>query len=199
MKLPEIVGIGGTNGAGKDELGILLAEQYGYHFHSVSDLLREELRRQGIDTNRDNMSALSRKWRQESGDGGVMFTKSIERYRQEKTKRGYHGLVLASIRHPDEAVAVKRQGGVVVWIDADQRLRYDRLQSANRGRAEDLKTFEEFQADEYREMHPSEDAPTGTLNMAGVKVLADITLINDFPTIAEYREYLVRTLELNIS
>lgn len=198
MKLPEIVGISGTNGAGKDELGLLLAERSGYHFHSVSDLLREELTRTGQEISRENLSALSKKWRNESGDDGVMFTKSIEKYQREKQEKGYNGLVLASIRHPEEALRVQEHGGVVVWVDADQRIRYDRLQSANRGRAEDQKTFEEFQADEYREMHPPADAPAGSLNMAAVKNMADMTLINDFSTIGEYHDYLVQTLELNL-
>lgn len=196
MKLPEIIGISGTNGAGKDELGLLLAERCGYHFHSVSDLLREELTRTGQEINRENLSNLSKQWRTESGDNGIMFTRSIEKYKAEKTEMGYRGLALASIRHPDEALRVKEHGGVVVWVDADQRVRYDRLQGANRGRAEDQATFEEFQAHEYREMHPPADAPVGTLNMKGVQDIADIHIENDFDSLESYRDYLIKEFEL---
>src|ERR1700756_588787 len=102
MKLPQIVGISGTNGAGKDELGKLLAERCGYYFHSVSDLLRDELRRQGKEVTRENQGALSRQWRNESGDDGIMFTKAIEEYLQDKDEKGYRGVALVNMRHPGE-------------------------------------------------------------------------------------------------
>ena len=196
MKLPEIVGISGTNGAGKDVLGLLLAERCGYHFHSVSDLLREELTRTGQEISRENLRTLSKKWRNESGDDGIMFTKAIEKYLAEKQDMEYRGLALVSIRHPAEALRVQEHGGTVIWVDADQKLRYDRLQLANRGRAEDRKTFEEFQAEEDQEMHPPADAPAGTLNMAAVKDVVDVTVINNYQTIDDYRRYLIEAFEL---
>jgi len=195
MKLPKIVGISGTNGAGKDELGKLLAERCGYYFHSVSDLLREELARQGKLHTRENMAALSKQWRNESGDDGIMFTKAIEEYLQ-KDQKHYKGLALVNMRHPGEVMTIHKHGGVAVWVDADQRLRYDRIQASNRGRHEDNITFEEFQADEAREMHPPKDSPEGALHMAAVKELADIHVENDFPSLEDYRDYLIKEFEL---
>lgn len=196
MKLPQIVGISGTNGAGKDELGKLLAEHKGYYFHSVSDLLRDELTRQGKPHTRENMAALSKQWRNESGDDGIMFTKAIEEYLQDKDRKGYKGVALVNMRHPGEVETIHRHGGVAVWVDADQKLRYDRIQSANRGRHEDNTTFKEFQTDEEREMHPPADAPKGALHMAAVKDMADFTIENDFPSVDAYREYLIKEFEL---
>jgi hypothetical protein len=196
MKLPEIVGISGTNGAGKDVLGLLLQERCGYSFHSVSDLLREELTRTGQEITRENLAILSMKWRHESSDTGIMFTKAINVYLAEKDEKGYKGLALVSVRHPGEAARIHEHGGVMVWVDADQRHRYDRLQSANRGRAEDQKTFEEFQAEEYREMHPPADVPVETLNMKGVHEMADIIVENNYPTIEEYHAALIKQFEL---
>jgi dephospho-CoA kinase len=196
MKLPQIIGISGTNGAGKDELGLLLAERCGYHFHTVSDLLRHELARQGKPQTRANMASLSKKWRNESGDDGIMFTKAIAEYFVEKEEKGYKGLVLVNARHPEEAKVVQKNHGAVIWVDADQRIRYNRIQAGNRGRHEDDSTFEEFQADEYREMHPPADAPRGTLHMDAVKKLADIRIENDFPTVEEYRAYLIKEFGL---
>lgn len=196
MKLPEIVGISGTNGAGKDVLGELLALRQGYHFHSVSDLLRDELRRQGKEINRVNMSALSKQWRNESGDDGIMFTKAIEAYEAEKEAKGYKGLALVNARHPGEAARVHERGGVMVWVDADQRLRYERITAGNRGREEDEVTFEHFVADEYREMHPPADAPSGSLNMAGVRDIADLHIDNDFSSLEVYQDYLIKEFDL---
>jgi dephospho-CoA kinase len=196
MKLPKIVGIAGTNGAGKDELGRLLAERRGYHFHSVTDLLRAELSRQGKEINRENLAALSKQWRNETGDDGVMFTKAIQAYMAEKDEKGYGGVALASIRHPGEVTAVQNFGGVVVWVDADQQTRYDRVTGNSRGRMEDHVTFEQFKADEDREMYPPADAPAGTLNMAAVRDVADIKITNDFSSVDEYRDYLIKEFDL---
>lgn len=195
MKLPEIVGISGTNGAGKDELGKLLAERCGYSFHSVSELLRDELTRTGQEINRENQSALSKKWRNESGDNGIMSTKAIDAYYANDTGK-YVGLALVSIRHPDEVHRVHEHGGIVVWVDADQRLRYDRLQSGDRGRADDRISFEQFQADEYREMNPPADASGGSLNMKAVHELSDIFIENNFSALEAYRLYLTQEFEL---
>lgn len=196
MKLPEIVGISGTNGAGKDELGKLLAERQGYSFHSVSELLRDELTRQGKPHTRENLGALSKQWRNESGDDGIMFTKAIEKYESEKHEMGHHGLALVNMRHPGEVEVIHANGGVAVWVDADQQLRYDRIQSASRGRHEDSVTFAQFQADEDREMHPPAHAPHGALNMAAVKAKADVLIENDFPSVEAYREFLIKRFEL---
>lgn len=196
MKLSPIVGISGTNGAGKDELGKLLAERCGYHFHSVTDILRAELQRQGKEVTRENLALLSKQWRNESGDDGIMFTKAVEAYLAEKDEKGYAGLALVSLRHPGEVECIHRYGGVVVWVDADQKLRYDRIRVGNRGRVEDQTTFEEFQASEESEMYPPADAPPGTLNMAGVRDGADIKIENNFSSVEAYREYLVREFEL---
>lgn len=197
MKLPKIVGISGTNGAGKDELGKILAERKGYHFHSVTEILREELRRQGKGVTRENQAALSKKWRNEAGDGGIMFRKAIEVYLAEKDEKGYKGVALVSLRHPDENKTIHEYGGVVVWVDADQRTRYERIKTANRNRhEEDNVSFGQFQEDEYREMHPPADAPQGALHMAAVRELADITIKNDFPSVEAYRDYLIERFEL---
>jgi len=196
MKLPQIVGISGTNGAGKDELGVLLAERCGYYFHSVSDLLREELTRQGKPHTRENMGALSKQWRNESGDDGVMFTKAIEQYLEQKDKKGYKGVALVNMRHPGEVETIHAHGGMAIWVDADQQLRYERVRAGNRGRIDDQVTFEQFKADEDREMYPPADAPAGTLNMAAVKELADVTIENNFASVDDYRDYLIKEFEL---
>jgi dephospho-CoA kinase len=196
MKLPQIVGIAGTNGAGKDELGKLLAERCGYHFHSVTDVLRDELRRQGKEITRQNLAALSKQWRNESGDDGIMFQKAIDAYVAEKDEKGYKGVALVSLRHPGENKTIHDNDGIVAWVDANQRIRYERVIAGSRGRNEDNVTFEQFQADEAREMHPSVDAPAGTLNMAAVRDTADIKIENNFPSVDAYRDYLIKEFEL---
>lgn len=171
----KLIGISGTNGSGKDTAGELLAEQYGYLFVSVSDLLRVELRKRGLEVTRENLRALSAEWRREFGLG-VLVDKAIEL----AEKSGHTGVVASPMRNVGEAQHLKDRGGTLVWIDANQHLRYGRIQNANRGRAgEDNKTFEEFQAEELAEMHPSNPDDPAVLNMAGVKALADVAILNE--------------------
>lgn len=197
MKLPEIVGIAGTNGAGKDALAVL-RNQYGQCGSiTLSDLLRIELRRQGLPLERENMAHLSRRWRTESGNDGILVVKALEYYETQKIKDSLMGFSVVSLRHPAEVDEIHKVGGVVIWVDADQRLRYDRLQNTTRmDRPEDRKTFEQFQAEEYREMNPPADAPIGTLNMTAVKARSDIFIENSYITLGEYEQFLHNTFEL---
>lgn len=194
MKLPKIIGIAGTNGAGKDTLGELLAQRCGYKFRSVSDILREELTAQGIPHEREHMRALSTKWANEHGHG-VLSVKTIEAYAEEEEREGYKGLVIGSIRRPAEAKAIQDEGGVVVWVDADRQTRYERLQQSNRGRSEDGVDFKEWSAQEDIEMRPIEGEP-GSINMLGVKEIADIHLDNNFESFKAYQAYLIKEFEL---
>lgn len=171
----KIIGIGGTNGAGKDTIGELLASQYNYLFISVTELLRAELRTKNLPVDRGNLSNLSASWRREFGLG-VLVDKSLAEF--EKVKASYVGLAIASLRNPGEVDRVHELGGQVIWVDADPKIRYQRVQNANRGRAgEDDKTYEEFLAEEAAEMEYSGDK--ATLSGAAVKAKADIFMTND--------------------
>jgi dephospho-CoA kinase len=194
MKLPKIIGIAGTNGAGKDTLGELLVERSGYKFVSVSDILREELTKQGIPHEREHMSGLSTKWAREHGPS-VLSVKTIEAYKEEEEREGHRGLAIGSIRRPAEAKAIQDDGGIVLWIDADQEIRYERISSNGRNRATDTLSFEEWAAEEDREMNPTSDDPN-ILNMTATKATCDKVVINNFSTQDEYREYLIKEFEL---
>ncbi len=171
----KLIGIGGTNGSGKDTIGQLLAKKHGYLFISVSDLLRDECRKRGLPVEREHLRTISAEWRREGGLG-VLVDKAVETFEMQGDE--YAGLVIASIRNPGEVDRVHHYGGVEVWADADPGLRYERIQSATRGRSEeDTKTFEQFQAEEAAEMEHSGDE--ATLNMAGVKAISDVTIMNE--------------------
>lgn len=193
MKL-DIIGVSGTNGSGKDTVMKLLNGKYGYVFVSATDLLAAELERRGEPTDREHKAALSAEWRREHGMG-VIVKKAYEFWQAQKDQ--YNGVVVGSLRHPGEADAVHEYGGQVVWVDADPRIRYDRIQAnaAARGRAaEDAISFERFQAEEAREMHPTGDA--ATLDMSSVKAKADIFLDNNGDSIPAFETVVEQALHL---
>lgn len=174
-----IIGLAGTNGSGKDTVGQILADHHSYLFISVTDLLRAEAVRRGQPIEREVLRTISTEWRRQSGLG-VLVDKAVAEF--EKSGGNYKGLAIASLRNPGEADRVQELGGQVVWVDADPRVRYDRIQAnaATRGRAEeDTKTFEQFQAEEAAEMNTPADGDDANLNMSAVKSLCDIFLSND--------------------
>lgn len=189
----KIIGIAGTNGAGKDTVGHMLADKHGYLFVSVTDILRREAERRGLEVNRENLRSISAEWRRESGLG-VLVDKAVA---ELKASGNDVGVVIASLRNPGEADRVHALDGIVVWVDADPRIRYDRVQKAleQRGReAEDRKTFEQFQAEEAAEMHQSGDS--ATLDLSAVKGRADITAINNDKPQDEFLKDVEKTLGL---
>ena len=158
-------------------MGHILAGKHGWLFISVTDMLREECAARGLEISRENLRTISAEWRR-AGGLGVLVDKAMAVFDGQGGDTVYRGLVVASLRNPGEADRIHELGGTVVWVDADPRLRYDRIQSANRGRgAEDTKTFEEFLAEQEAEMKHSGDE--ATLNMAGVKALADTEIFNE--------------------
>jgi dephospho-CoA kinase len=188
-----ILGIAGTNGSGKDSLGELLAEKHGFLFVSMTDMLRDELKRRGLPPAREHMRNLSAEWRRQSGLG-VLVDKAYEVF---KASGNSIGLAAASLRNPGEVTRIHELGGKVVWVDADPKIRYARVQNRGGHRSvDDQKTYDQFLADEEAEMHPSGDE--ATLNIAGVKAHADYFLENNGPDINSLEAAAKRVLGLNL-
>lgn len=196
MKLPEIVGVSGTHGAGKDTLALLRAERENALHVTLSDILREQLRKDGVPLERANLMELSRKWREESGDHAILVTKTVERYLEERAICEYGGLTIVSVRHPDEARRIKTLGGIIIWIDAEAGARYGRVHCLERDRIDDNKTFEEFLSEEIRELAPPVGTSSASVDLGAVRLLADEVVINNFSTRTEYLAYLACRYDL---
>jgi cytidylate kinase len=195
MSAPHIIGLAGTNGSGKDTAGHILAEHHNYLFISVTELLRKEAERRGLPVERGVLRTISAEWRRALGLG-VLIDKAVAEYETVKDK--YAGVVIASLRNPGEADRMHALGGTVIWVDADPRIRYDRIQKAKSERhraGEDDKTFEQFQAEEAAEMTPSGDA--ATLDMGGVKAKADLSFDNSEGGLEKFRRDVERALGLD--
>jgi len=183
----KLIGVAGTNGSGKDTVGDMLAERHGFLFVSVSDLLRQEAKKRGLPIERRVLRMISAEWRRQFGLG-VLVDKAIEHYKAGD----YQGLVAIPMRNTGEAQYLKDLGGALVWVDADPRVRYDRISGRQRT-AEDDKSFKEFVAEEQAEMHRSGDE--ATLNMGAVKDLCDISLHNNGNDIEAFKDIAEKHLE----
>lgn len=178
----KLYGIAGTNGAGKDSVGEMLAERHNFLFVSVSDLLREEARKRGQPIEREVLRTISAEWRREFGLG-VLVDRAVDLFNITPDK--YQGVVAIPMRNVGEAKRIHELGGTLVWVDADPKVRYNRIFSRQRS-DEDKKTFEQFQAEEQAEMTQSGDE--ATLNMAGVKAICDVFMRNDGNDIEAFKD-----------
>lgn len=190
-----IFGLGGTNGSGKDTVAKMLVERHNYLNVSASEMFLDELKKRGWPADRQHKSRLSAEWRREFGMG-VIVDKAVELFNNSPGK--YAGLIVGSIRHPGETERIHALGGKQLWVDADPKIRYQRIQ-ANLHERNDTHalegTYEDFLANEAREMTPSGDG--ATLNMAGVKEKADIFLENNGNDLTEFKDKAEKALNLN--
>lgn len=172
----------------------MLAERHGYLFVSVSDLLREEARKRGQPVTREVLREISAEWRREFGLG-VLVDRAVTKWKSFGD--AYAGVVACPMRNTGEAQHAKDLGGLLIWVDADPKVRYDRITSGDRGRAgEDNKTYEEFLQEEQDEMHRPADGDAATLNFGAVKDLADITIENNGNDIEAFKDAAEKALHL---
>lgn len=188
----KIIGLSGTNGSGKDTIAHLLGRKYHFYVASATDMLRDELEKRDLPTDRLHKSELSAEWRRQFGMGAIV-NKAYEYYKAHESE--YEGMIVGSLRHPGEGDRIHELGGTMLWVDADPKVRYTRIQNNAhlRGRhSEDKVSFEEFLADEEREMKPSGDE--ATLHGAAVRDQADVVLVNSGNDIPKFEEQAERLL-----
>lgn len=164
-----ILGITGTVGAGKGTVVEYLVNEKGFKHFSSRDFIVEEIRRRGLtDESRVTMRNTGNELRKEHGPSYIAETLLV------RAKEAGGDAIIESIRSVGEAEFLKKQGGYIVAVDADKKIRYERVIA--RGSSTDNLTFEEFCEQEDREM-------TGTalwdMNVFGVMGTADVTLTNN--------------------
>lgn len=185
----KLIGLSGTNGSGKDTIAHILRDEYGWYFADATAILGAELTKRGLPHERANKAALSAEWRREYGM--AMFIEMALKLYEEGS---YHGLVVSSLRHPAEADRVHELGGSVIWVDADPEVRYTRVTSANRGRIEDRKTYEQFLAEQEAEMNGKPDDPAA-IKVSAVKDRADIFIENNGSDIEAFKRQVLAELQ----
>jgi dCMP deaminase len=138
-----IVGVAGLNGSGKGEIAAYLEER-SFVALSLSDFLRDELRRRGLAETRERMIAIGREVREVEGADALAR-------RAVATMRPDRNYVVDSIRHPAEVEALRRadSGFVLIWVEADEGIRQERIRlRARTGDPKELAVLRELEARE---------------------------------------------------
>jgi len=163
---PRLIGLTGTNGSGKGEAAAFFMGK-GYACLSLSDIIREKLREDGLEPSRDHLIAGGNALRKQGGPD-ILARLVMERVRGKT--------IIDSIRNPSEVAYLRNQPGfVLVGIDAPAALRFERLQK--RGRNESVRTLEEFIRKEAEEDSGDPDAQ----QLRRCLALADVLVFNDGP------------------
>ena len=98
-----ILGITGLNCSGKDTVAEFLMKRGFKHF-SLSDVIRDDLRKDNIELTRENIRLRGNKLRKEQGSG-ILAQQTVQKFKLgQELKEKY---VVTSIRNPQEVRVLK--------------------------------------------------------------------------------------------
>lgn len=163
-----IIGITGSFGAGKGGVVDYLVQQKGFKHYSASGFITEELIRTHMAVNRDSMIRVGNELRAQFGPAYIVETLYVKAMEQGGDA------VIESLRVVAEVKRIKELGGVVVGVDADPQVRYER--AFMRRSEKDSVTFEEWLVQEKQESNP--DDPTKQ-HIFGALRESDYTILNN--------------------
>jgi dephospho-CoA kinase len=137
-----IIGFTGTNGAGKTTCAKYLAERQGFTYHSLSDILREELKKKKVSENIDNLLKLGNELRKKFGAGALSKITKKKILQADEAKS-----IVDSIRHPEEVKELRKiKNFFLIVVDAPIKMRYKRINL--RKRKGDNVSFKKFKQQE---------------------------------------------------
>jgi dCMP deaminase len=139
-----IIGLTGKNASGKGEVSRFLQSR-GFQYASLSDVLREDLRRRRLAPTRGHLTRIGNELREKYGPA-VLAERILRRLAESQNT------VVDSFRNPGEVQAFRRRPDFALWaVVASPKTRFTRIRK--RAREKDPKTFAQFLAVEKREAH----------------------------------------------
>lgn len=138
-----IIGLTGSFCSGKDTVADYLVKEKGFTHYSLSDVIRDEIRRRGQQVTRDTLVKTGTELRTRYG------YQVLARRVLRKLKKGKN-YIITSIRHSGEVAALRKNKGFrLIFVDAPSRVRFNRMTA--RKRENDPSTYRDFLALERKE------------------------------------------------
>jgi len=176
-----IIGLTGKNGAGKTAVCDYLRTR-GFEYASLSDAIRAEIRRRGDEITREKLIETGIEMR-EKGGTGILAERVLAGLESE------HNYVIDSIRNPAEVEVLRRRPDfTLLAIEAVAKTRFER--SLIRARENAAATFEQFMAEEERELESGNPAAQ---QLIATMAMAD-SVIENSETIAVLHDKLYEML-----
>lgn len=168
----QLIGISGTFASGKDTVAEFLVKDFGFTHASTGDMVRKVAMEKYGSIERPVLAKTATELRYENGAGALV----LEALKEQRP------LVITGIRSLGEAKALKDAGGILLFVDAPLKVRYERVKSRSRDNETAL-TLDEFKANEEKELYagPNDE----DFNIRGIGEMADIKIENTVP-LGEY-------------
>lgn len=187
----KIVGIGGLSRSGKDSLAELFINS-GFYGVSFGDIIRGFARERHADKpdpiSVANMTETSNWLRAKEGPDAVLKRALAKFEAEQAAGKEYKGLVLFSVRAPIEVDFILEHGGEVIWVEASDEVRYDRMVN-NLREGEAKISLDEFIRQENLQVEVLPDVPVEVqMDPMYVKEHATITFTNNQNDIEVFKQ-----------
>lgn len=145
-----VLGLSGTFGSGKGTFIEIVKNHFNSFSVSTSDVVRKEADKLGLSRNRDSLRSLANDLIRVKGSSifAELACASIPKV---------DFLIVDGLRRKEEFIFLKKKYGSNfhgVWLDADLKIRYDRIVSRSR-EGENALSFEAFKNSEEKEVNGS--------------------------------------------
>lgn len=162
-----IIGLTGKNASGKGEVALFLKSR-GFQYHSLSDVLRDELKSRRITPSRDHLTKIGNDLRETYGPA-VLADRILTLLTEEQH------YVIDSFRNPAEVEAFRRRPDFMLWaVTATPKKRFERIKA--RARENDPQTLSQFVMVEKRE---AINADPNKQSIESCEKLADLRIPNN--------------------
>jgi dCMP deaminase len=166
-----IIGITGKLGCGKDTVADILVEKYNYIHLSLSDMLREDLKKQNKAITRENLIALGKQERELFG-GAILAERITSKLIAQGIDKNF---VITSIGRPEEVDCLNELPDFIsVFVEAPPKVRFLRISKRLRG-DEKYKSYKEFLVIDKKESKGKDNLRAGDI----LKKKSKIILNND--------------------
>jgi dephospho-CoA kinase len=145
-----IIGITGSFGAGKGVVVDYLLKNKGFKHYSARNFIFKEARRRGLDVSLGREVTIPVANDMRAKHGPAYIVESL----YEQAVAGGGNAVVESLRATAEVKKLQELGGFVLGVDADSRLRFERI--IGRGSETDNVSYEQWFDQEGRETNPND-------------------------------------------
>lgn len=142
-----IIAISGNIASGKNEMAKYIEKKHGGFSYRSSEVLRDILKRMNLSEKRENMQKVSTMIREYFGDNIISYIASCD---LKKIRNNI--IAIDGIRRLSDIEFFKKDFLVkLIYLEADLKKRFERIQKRSENSDDKKKTFKNFQNDHKRE------------------------------------------------